>query len=92
MSAELAIVWQGGGEGRVLSVRGDAVTVRSSKPFAPGSRPEGRLGASDVLRLKTHRCRRLDQGDGLEFTSEGRTLDLSRELRDRLEALTATPA
>ncbi|MBK6519416.1 MAG: hypothetical protein IPM79_13980 [Polyangiaceae bacterium] len=89
MSAGLSVAWQGGGDGRVVSLGGESVTVRSSKPFAPGSRPEGQLGSGDVLRLKTHRCRRLEQGDGLVFTIEGRTLDMSRELRARLEALTS---
>jgi hypothetical protein len=63
VSAGLSVAWQGGGDGRVVSLGGESVTVRSSKPFAPGSRPEGQLGSGDVLRLKTHRCRRLEQGD-----------------------------
>ena len=88
-AAELAVVWQGGGAGRVVSLAGDAIVLRSSKPFAPGSRPEGTLGTGDTLRVKTHRCRRDEGGDGLGFTLDGRALDMSRALRERIAALLA---
>ena len=88
MSADdLVITWQGGGTGRLVSLEADSLVVRSSKPFAPGSRPEGTLGTGDTLRLKSHRCRREEQGDALSFTVEGRALDMSRALRDRIDAV-----
>ncbi len=83
-----AVGWDGGGEGRVVEVRGEAIVVRSSKPFAPGSRPSGRLvGSGSEVRFKTHRCRRIEEADGLVFTIEGRLLDTTREVRVELEAL-----
>ncbi|NUP13511.1 MAG: hypothetical protein HOW73_46330 [Polyangiaceae bacterium] len=89
MSASaLAIGWDGGERGRVVTLAGENITVRSSKPFAPGSRPEGKVGSSDTLRMKTHRCRREDGEDGLLYTIEGRALDMPRDLRVRLEELT----
>jgi hypothetical protein len=50
VSAGLSVAWQGGGDGRVVSLGGESVTVRSSKPFAPGSRPEGPHGHPPPLR------------------------------------------
>lgn len=85
------IAWEGGGEGRLVSSDGDALVVRSSRAYAPGSRPSGRLSPSGAeLRFKTHRCRRLEEGDGLVFTVEGRLLDATRELRAELVALSTT--
>ncbi len=90
MSSEsrgLDVAWDGGGRGRVVSLEGDAIVVRSDKPFAPGSRPSGALGVSGKLRMKTHRCQRIDQSDGMTFTLEGRPLDLTRDERLALLAL-----
>ncbi len=82
------IAWDGGGEGRLVRLDGEAIVVRSSRAFAPGSRPCGRIAPSgSELRMKTHRCRRIDDADGLVFTVEGRTLDVTREVREELVAL-----
>jgi hypothetical protein len=88
-SSPARLVWEGGGDGLVIELRSDAVVVRSSKPFAPGSRPSGRLVRSgSEVRMKTHRCRRVDGADGLVFTLDGRLLDTTREVRAELEAAT----
>lgn len=86
-SAELGIQWAGGGEGRLVSLSGDVIVVRSTKPFAPGSRQEGSLGTGDTLRLKSHRCRREDGVDALIYVVDGRALDMSRALRFRIDEL-----
>jgi hypothetical protein len=88
--AGLRVAWDGGGEGRLVSLDDDGVVVRSSRAFAPGSRPAGTLGSGSALRMKTHRCKRDDAtGDDLSFTLEGRLLDATRELRAELAAALA---
>ena len=73
--------WEGGGEAALTSLTEDAAVLRSTKPFAPGSRPLATLANGAAIRLKTHRSRREDAGDGKTFTIDGRVLDLTRELR-----------
>lgn len=88
----VALAWEGGDRGAIVSISNDgAVTARSSRAFAPGSRPCGTLATGDPFRMKTHRCRREAREDGMTFTIEGRALDLTRELASRITAmLTAT--
>lgn len=89
----VAITWDGGGDGAVIALEGEVLRVRSSRAFAPGSRPSGRTARGEEVRMKTHRCKREDTGDGLVFTLDGRTLDMSRELRTSLlAALAPAPA
>jgi hypothetical protein len=80
------VVWAtGGGEARVVSLAPNAITLRSTVPWPPGSRVEGTVrgvGADFVLRMKVHSSRRGVPG---EFVVEGRPLDLTREARLRLE-------
>jgi hypothetical protein len=87
----VAISWDGDGTGAVVALEGEVIRVRSSRAFAPGSRPSGRTARGEEVRMKTHRCKREDTGDGLTFTLEGRTLDMSRELRAALLAALAAP-
>lgn len=83
--------WEAGGEAVLISLQHETVVVRSTKPFAPGSRPIGVLPNGATIRLKTHRSRREEGTDGRLFTIDGRILDLTRELRTLLlEALTAS--
>jgi hypothetical protein len=89
-TARVPIAWDGEGTGAVVALDGEVIRVRSSRAFAPGSRPSGRTPRGEEVRMKTHRCKREDTGDGLTFTLEGRTLDMSRDLRAKLVA-TLTP-
>lgn len=73
--------WEGGGEAELTSLVEDAAVLRSTKPFAPGSRPLATLANGAAIRLKTHRSKREEGPDGKLFTIDGRVLDLTRELR-----------
>jgi len=84
-SASAGIVWDGGGEGRIVTLDEETIVVRSSKPFAPGSRPTGVLASGIALRLKTHRCRRDGQDEAMPFSVDARVLDLTRALRSALQ-------
>jgi hypothetical protein len=76
--------WSAGGEAEVVSLRADAIVLRSTVPSPPGSRLEGAmLGESPAARLKVkvHASRRRAEGD---FVIEGRPIDLTRELREKI--------
>jgi hypothetical protein len=85
MSARVS--WAGGGEATVESLEAKAIVLRSSVPSPPGSSLEGTLVGEPVarLRVKVHGCRRQPEGD---FRIEGRPIDLTREVRERIEART----
>jgi len=86
-SLEWALDWgSGGGLARFASVRAEAVVLVTTVPSPPGSRLVGTLLAEprDAVRIKVHACRA--QPDGT-FRLEGRVLDLTREMRVRLEAM-----
>ncbi len=77
-----SLVWDGGGEARVAALDGETIALRSTRPHAPGSRPEGTLSGGARLRIKTHRSKRDEApADGMQFTIDGRVLDLTREVR-----------
>jgi hypothetical protein len=78
--------WQKGGEASLLRVEGDAVAFRSSTPSPPGSRIDGEFTAEPPgrLRVKIHGSKRQEDGS---FVLEGRLIDATRELRERLGAL-----
>jgi hypothetical protein len=79
------LVWNGGGEGEVMSLASDAVVVSTTKPFAPGSRPEGTLASGSAIRVKTHRCRREPPGsEPATYQLEGRLISPTRALREEL--------
>ncbi|MFO0550786.1 MAG: hypothetical protein U0271_20500 [Polyangiaceae bacterium] len=80
----IAIRWQNGGEGELMSLDGENVVVWSSRAWAPGSRPEGSLADGAAFRFKTHRCRKDPAREG--FIVDGRALDFTRALRERLTA------
>jgi hypothetical protein len=83
------LAWERGGEARVVSLRDDAIALVSSVPSPPGSRLEGMLVGEPParLRIKIHACRKRPDGG---FDLEGRTLDMTREVRERVAKLTAT--
>jgi hypothetical protein len=81
------VVWKNGGEAQVLAIAENAIVLRSTVPAPPGSRLEGTANpdaTAILLRLKVHRSQR--EGDGA-FVLRGRPLDLTREARQRLEAM-----
>jgi hypothetical protein len=79
------LTWAGGGEARVVSIDAKAVTLESTVPSPPGSRIEGVLDGEPPARLKVkiHACRKRPEGD---FLLEGRPIDLTREVRERIDA------
>jgi hypothetical protein len=85
MMSGARIVWSKGGEAEVLTLKDDAITLRSSIPSPPGSRIEGalRAGEPDPVRVKVHSSKRQDDGS---FVLEGRMLDMTRALREKLSA------
>lgn len=82
--------WEKGGEAEIAVVTMDKLTVVSTIPSPPGSRIEGALSlavadgeAVPRLRMKVHGCKREPDG---RFRIEGRPLDLTRALLDRINA------
>jgi hypothetical protein len=87
MSAK--VTWSRGGEAAIVTLAGDAITLRSSVPSPPGSRIEGTLEGGDTLRVKVHSSKKQDDG---AFVIEGRALDMTRALRERLTGSDASRA
>ena len=82
------IDFEKGGTARLIALTKDTVTLLSTVPSPPGSRIEGTLRASaDKVRFKIHASKK--QADGT-FLLEGRPIDLTRELRERLEQAVAS--
>jgi hypothetical protein len=81
--------WTKEGEGRFVSLKDDAVTLRSTISSPPGSRLEGTLEAPPArVRVKVHSSKLQPEGD---FLLEGRLLDVTREVRARIERLLTGP-
>ena len=78
----LSVLWAKGGTATVTALVHEAITLRSSTPSPPGSRIEGALAGGGTLRVKIHGSKK--QPDG-SFVLEGRALDMTRELRQRIE-------
>lgn len=81
------IRWSRGGEATVTALDGDRITVLSTTPSAPGSRPEGALASGTAVRIKVARCRRQED----RFLIEGRLLDATRENRTEIQRLLDPP-
>ena len=82
------LVWAKGGEADVVAIRADAVTLRSTIPSPPGSRIEASLASDAAARVKfkIHGSKRQDDGS---FVLEGRPLDLTTAMREKLMVLAA---
>lgn len=80
---EAHVEWLAGGTAEILSMVGDKIAVRSTRPSPPGSRIEGKVAGQRPtrLRMKVHACRKQPDGG---FVLEGRPLDLTREDREAL--------
>ncbi len=66
----------------LVSLDSEQVVVRSTLSSAPGSRPAMVLANGTNLRVKVHRCRRVDEC----FELHGRMLDMSRVVREAILA------
>jgi hypothetical protein len=82
--------WDGGGFARFVSAGVSAVALLSTVPSPPGSRISGSLMTEPraAVRIKVHRCRAETDGT---FRLDGRPLDLTRDLRARVEAMAGRP-
>jgi hypothetical protein len=81
-----AIKWTKGGEGKLEALAGEAATIRSTIPSPPGSRLEGTLDDGTTVRVKIHACKKQEDG---AFRLEGRMIDLTKVLRERLSGTTS---
>lgn len=80
------LTWTKGGTASFVTVKEDAVTLRSSIPSPPGSRLDATLTGEPpvTIKIKIHGSK-LEQ-DG-SFTLKGRVLEATRVLRGRLATL-----
>jgi hypothetical protein len=86
-SSKASVTWAKGGSAVILAMTPTTITLRSTVPSPPGSRIEGTFGegeggASGLVRVKIHGSRRQEDGS---FVLEGRPLDMTKELRERIE-------
>ena len=101
MSGRADVVWQGGGTAVIDVIDDDRVELTSTRPFAPGSRPEGTLGLapeassggalagpSRPIWLKVHGSRRQEDG---AYRVKGRLLNVRREVLDLLKEVVCGP-
>lgn len=83
------LTWSKGGDATITVLDGDRISVLSSIPSAPGSRPEGALATSGAaVKIKVARCRKQDD----RFLIEGRLIDATRDTREAIQRLLAPPA
>jgi hypothetical protein len=82
----LHVRWAKEGGARVVSLAADVIVLRSTSPSPPGSRIEGTLEGDRParVRVKVHTSKLQPEGD---FVIEGRVIDATREVRERLERM-----
>ncbi len=68
----------------LVRIHGEMVGLIAASPHPPGSRVRGAFQDGTEVTLKTHSCKKRDDG---RFDIEGRLLDLRRDVRERLERL-----
>jgi hypothetical protein len=78
------VKWDKGGDASVVSFDAGTIVLRSSVPSPPGSRIEGVLPGDPPARIKVkvHSSKKQPEGD---YLLAGRTIDATRETRERLE-------
>lgn len=82
------VAWSKGGDAIVTALDGDRISVLSTTPSAPGSRPEGALSTSGAsFKIKVARCRRQDD----RFLLDGRLIDVTRDTRAEIARLLEPP-
>jgi hypothetical protein len=72
-----------GGEAVIDAMGGDHVTLSSTTSAPPGATVDGTLEGGAPIRVKVRGCKSDAKG---RFVIEGRVIDLSRELRERLKS------
>ena len=80
------LTWAKGGAAAFLTVKDDAVTLRSSIPSPPGSRLDATFAADPPtsIKIKIHTSKLEPDGT---FTLKGRVLEATRALRARIATL-----
>lgn len=74
------------GTASLVALDGERVSLLATRASAPGCPLAGNLDDDTLVRVKVQRCRK--QGD--RFLIEGRLVDATRHLRERLGAIVAT--
>lgn len=74
------------GTANIVALDGERVSLSATRASAPGCPLTGNLEDSTLVRVKVHRCRK----QGERFLIEGRLVDATRQLRERLGTLMAT--
>jgi hypothetical protein len=71
-----------GGSADITDVDGERVALLSTVSSPPGSTLDGALDDGTPIRIKVRGCRKEDE----RYRIDGRIIDLSRALRERLNA------
>jgi hypothetical protein len=74
------------GAANIVAIDGERVSLLATRASAPGCPLAGNLNDETLVRVKVHRCRK----QGERFLIEGRLIDATRQLRERLGTLVAT--
>jgi hypothetical protein len=77
------LIWDKGGEARVLETDGSAIVVESSISSPPGSSLSGRNAEGIAYHVKVRGCRRVSESP-LLFRIDGRLFNLERAPREHL--------
>lgn len=71
------------GTANIVALDGERVSLLATRASAPGCPLAGNLEDATLVRVKVHRCRK----QGERFLIEGRLVDATRQLRERLGTL-----
>jgi len=74
------------GTANIVALDGDRVSLLATRAAAPGCPLAGNLHDETLVRVKVHRCRK----QGERFLIEGRLVDATRQLRERLGTIVST--
>jgi hypothetical protein len=74
------------GLANIVALDGERVSLLATRASAPGCPLAGNLEDETLVRVKVHRCRK----QGERFLIEGRLIDATRQLRERLGTLVVT--
>lgn len=74
------------GTANIVALDGERVSLLATRASAPGCPLAGNLEDATLVRVKVHRCRK----QGERFLIEGRLIDATRQLRERLGTIVST--